>query len=1213
MNNRLFSIFTFFSQRKFMSLIIMIVIFGGLLFSASRIKFEEDILKLVPQTNQSAEVKKVLENTNFSDKIIFKLQKEEDVTNEEFVDFASTLVDSLQNNTLVAKVSGIVKGDEVFKINDFIYENIPVFLDEEDYNTIESKLENKNLQSIIEKNYRTLISPAGSFIKKQVLKDPLGLSFMGLKKLQKLGVGDDLILKDGFLMSKDEKNILLFVDTKYPPSETERNSVLVNNIQYTIKKINEKHKSIKASFFGAAVVAVENATQIKKDIQLTVSIALIILLIILISYYKKIAIPLILFLPTVFGGLLAIAFLSLFRENISAISLGIGAVLLGITLDYSLHILSYIKKEESVKKLYQEISKPILVSSLTTASAFLCLLFLKSQALQDLGIFASISVIGASIFALLFIPHAYIPKRNKEEKNSKLEQLLQYPLHKKKWWVVTLLLVGIVGSFNYNKVNFTKDLSKLNYKSAYLQKVEDDLNQLTNISEKSIYIVAYGNDMNSTLKTNEELLNELQKHNDKIIEVKSVSNLVSSKEKQEEKINRWNSFWTNEKRDSLQKNLITLGSKVGFKPTTFEGFNQKLSANYDVINFIEEQKNTSLPIDDYINIKNDFVTITNLVKVKEDYVDDFKTNISTIKNVHIIDRKEMNEVFLGGLKENFNFLMKGSFLVVLLLLIVFYRNLYLTLVTLLPVLLTWIVTVGLMGVFKINFNIFNIIISSFIFGLGIDYSIFITSALQKEYTTGKKYLPNYKVAIILSVITTILGVGVLIFAKHPALYSISAVSIIGILSALLLSFTIQPLLFKLLIGTKTKEPLKLHHLLFSIISFGYFGIGGMLLSLFSVSIMKIIPVSKKIKMKWFHKVVSKFMSSVLWSYPFLRNKVENPTNEGFKKQALIIANHNSFLDILTIGKLHPKMIFLVNDWVYNSPIFGKAVQLAGFYPVSKGIDNGLNHIEEKIRQGYSVMVFPEGTRSETNKMKRFHKGAFYLAETFKLDIVPVLIHGASEVLPKGKFLINNGTITAKILERIPFESDGYGRTYSEKTKKISSYFKEEHQKLREELEASNYFYKAIADSYLFKERKVYNSVNLDFKEKEEQYYKLLKRIDKKAMILHLSEDYGQLDLLLTLDSLDRKITIHNISKENQEITKNNYLLQNKKIAFANSVEKAFEKNFEVLILNRNISEKEYKLVEKHHFSMIIAMKKEIDTEKFIGYEKEDKLPVILRK
>ena len=71
----------------------------------------------------------------------------------------------------------------------------------------------------------------------------------------------------------------------------------------------------------------------------------------------------------------------------------------------------------------------------------------------------------------------------------------------------------------------------------------------------------------------------------------------------------------------------------------------------------------------------------------------------------------------------------------------------------------------------------------------------MTIALQKEHTFGKIELPTYRTSILLSVATTILGIGVLIFAKHPALKSISLIAIIGIFSALLMTFIIQPLVF----------------------------------------------------------------------------------------------------------------------------------------------------------------------------------------------------------------------------------------------------------------------------------------------------------------------------------------------------------------------------------------------------------------------------------
>src|SRR5699024_126066 len=130
-------------------------------------------------------------------------------------------------------------------------------------------------------------------------------------------------------------------------------------------------------------------------------------ILILILFYRRIYIPVILFVSPAFGVLLAMAFLSIIRPEISAISLGIGSVLMGVTLDYSIHILTHIRNNEKLEDLFKDVTEPVLMSSLSTALAFLCLLFLNSQALQDLAIFAAVSVLGASVFALFFIPLAY--------------------------------------------------------------------------------------------------------------------------------------------------------------------------------------------------------------------------------------------------------------------------------------------------------------------------------------------------------------------------------------------------------------------------------------------------------------------------------------------------------------------------------------------------------------------------------------------------------------------------------------------------------------------------------------------------------------------------------------------------------------------------------------------------------------------------------------
>ncbi|MDO5971754.1 MMPL family transporter [Flavivirga aquimarina] len=1197
MDKVFYSIYQKIVAKKLLSLGVLSLLLLSLVYVGSKIEFEEDITKLIPSNDKTSEAQKVLKTVNFADKIIVNITREPNGAVDDITEYASQLIDSINKTSsqYVKQIQGKVEDEDIFETLDFVYNNLPLFLDENDYKTIANKIEKDSIDAITKSNYKTLVSPSGFVAKETILRDPLGLSFIALKKLQQLGFGDDFSLHNGFLISKDKNHVLLFITPALGSSETAENAKFAENLYKINDQLNDTFKNkAQSEYFGGALIAVANAKQIKHDIQLTVGIAMSMLLIILIVFYKKLSIPIVLFVPTLFGGLLAVALLYVIRVKISAISLGIGSVLLGVTLDYSLHILTHIRSNNNVKALYKEVTKPLLMSSVTTALAFLCLLFLNSQALQDLGIFAAISVLGASVFALLFIPLVYKESAKKAKKQTLIDSFAGFQFHKKKWGIIMLIIAFGVSLFTYNTVTFNKDLAKLNYEPQFLKEAQTRLDALTNIASKSVYLVAYGTSEKEALQVNDNIYKKLQglKAEKQIINFSSIASLINSEQTQQQSIAKWNTFWNDKTITNTKDNLIGSGNTLGFKSTTFNAFYTLLNTVFKPLQTEDYKGLKTISAEDYITSKNNFTTVATLVKVQDEnakkIIDTFKDTPQTL----VIDRQQMNETFLGNLKNDFNSLVLYSLAVVLLLLLIFYRSFSLTLVTSIPIALTWLLTIGVMGLFHIEFNIFNIIISTFIFGLGIDYSIFITNGLLHEYKTGEKALVTHKTSIILSVITTILGVGVLIFAKHPALYSISLVSIIGILSALIISFTLQPLLFKLFIGSKTKRPVTLRLLVHSIVSFGYFGLGGLLISLFSVTLLKIIPVNKKVKMGWFHKIVSKYMKSVLYTNPFLKKNIINLGNETFKKPAIIIANHTSFLDILAVGMLHPNIIFLVNDWVYNSPVFGKAVQAAGFYPVSSGIENGVSHLKEKVDQGYSLMAFPEGTRALTNKIKRFHKGAFYLAEQLNLDVIPVLIHGNTEVNPKGSFLIRNGSITIKILERIPIEDTSYGEGYKQRTKKISADFKHQFNVLRQEIEHDAYFHDIVLDDYRYKGDVLYKKVKTDLKENKELYNVILKTIDNKDRILHLSQDYGQLDFLLSLDAIDRKIMSY-IEDTTVKMMLQNSFITNKRnnITFENTIEATLKNDANVLIINtKEISQEQINSILKKNMTLLILLK-----------------------
>lgn len=1141
-------------------------------FFISKLNFEEDISQIIPRNEKSDLTAKVLQQLSFSDKIVVIIENKSQNTGYELSETADVFLEKIHplENDYINNIQGKVNDNQMSETYNFVFQNLPVFLEESDYAEIENQISKDSISKKIQDNYNALVSPTSLVMKDFIKKDPLGFSFLGLKKLNSLNMSEGFTLENNYLVSQDGKSLLLFIEPKFGGSETKNNEIFVGKLNQIKDEINKKFSgSTEISYFGAPMIAVANAHQIKKDIQSTVTISVTILLLLLIIYFRKVFTPVIIFIPSIFAVAIALVFLYFLKDQISAISISIGAILLGISVDYSLHILTHFKHNNDAKSLYKNLTKPILMSSVTTAVSFLCLVFVRSEALKDLGIFASVSVLLSSIFALILIPHLYHPKENSTlTKNTILDKIGNYDFEKNKIFLIICGVILFASLFGFQKVQFNQNIAELNFVPEEMKTSEAKLEKLSHLTSKSIYAISYGNTEEEVLEKNEKLFHYLsqKRAENKILSFNSIGQIVLSEKKQQEKINRWNSFWTKEKRQFVLDELVKNGQKLGFKNSAFDEFSLQINQDYEPLKLSDYKNLEALQLSEFLKEDNRFYTLSTLVKLDEKNRDQILSELETNNEILAIDRQQMNENFLGLLKEDFLRLINYSLITIFIILFVFFKRIELALLAMTPIVLTGIVTGGLLYFLGLQLNIFSTIVCTLVFGVGVDFSIFLTKALQKEYTTGEKVLPTYRVSIILAVLTTILSIGTLIFAKHPALHSVASVALIGMFSVLMITFILYPFLFRRLIMKRPEKgvsPVSLRLFLHSTLSFFYYGLGGLIFSFFG---QFFVPKAKGNFLLNVKKIIAGFLTSVLYSNPFVKKKVINKSNEVFDKPAIIIANHTSFLDILVIAMTTPKAIYLVNDWVYNSPIFGRLVRAIGFFPVSQGIENGVSKLKEKVDEGYSLMVFPEASRSIDNKVKRFHKGAFFLAEELNLDIVPVYIHGNSEVLPKNDHIIYDGAITVVVGKRLDINDSSLGKSYSEKTKKINAFFREKFDKIRADLENENYFKKILFLSFLYKENEVVNAVKQDFEEHKNAYFDLNKFIGKNEVILHISNDYGQKDVLLTLQEAGRRVFSFNKTEEKRNIAKRNYLLKRRKILYIDHLN-GINKKIDVLLIS----------------------------------------------
>lgn len=804
-------IYTFLRQNRAIGFILGFSFLAIVLFLASRITLEEDVSSLIPSGEQQNILKKVLDQTRFSDKIIVSVSStSEEADPEVLTQYAQEFIDSvnLQLPEYIENIQGKVPEEGVREIYGFIYNNLPLFLNEADYQDIESRLGQGPIQERLKDNYKNLISPTGLVTKEYLFKDPLSISALGLEKLKELQVGDDFEIYNNFLITRDQHHVLLFLTPSLPSSETDKNSIFIAELKTIQKGLNQKFKGVEGDFFGGVLYSVANASQIKNDIKTTIGIAVGILLLLLVYYYRRIYVPLLLFIPGLIGGVTAMAILYLLKGSISAISIGIGAILLGISIDYSLHILTHYKKNRNIQKLYKEVTIPVFMSSSTTAVAFLCLLFVRSEALNDLGIFAAISVAVASVFALILIPLFYkVPKDVSEDKNTFLDSIAGIDFHKKHLLILAMLLLFTGGLFLFTSVEFNRDLSAINFEPKEIKQKENRIQDIAGRASKSVHLITYGNSIDEALESNNDLYKELKELEDqeKISSFSSIGGVVLSTSTQLEKIERWKEFWTPEKKNIVKRDLIEGSETFGFRAESFDGFYNLLSKDFNPILLNDYRETTNLYLDDFISSRENFATVTSSVDVEEDNLALIVETFKGKENLVVIDRQQINQSFLGNLREDFNSLIAYSLIAVFIILLFSYRSFELSIFTLLPIVITWVIALGVMALLNIEFNILNIIISTFIFGLGLDYSIFITNGFLREYETGMRVLKTYRTSILLSVITTLLGIGALFFAEHPALRSISVVSIIGVVSAVLVAFILQGYLFDLLFLNRIKK------------------------------------------------------------------------------------------------------------------------------------------------------------------------------------------------------------------------------------------------------------------------------------------------------------------------------------------------------------------------------------------------------------------------
>ncbi len=1140
MQNIFVIIFSLFQRKKwtFYFSLISLILFTA--FGVSKLKFEENINSIIPKGSSLSEITDLLNNTKFADQLIFTVE----LSDTSFTDpdqlqkYASSIVDKLKTDSLVKKIRFQISEDNFLRLYDFFYNHIYLYLSDNDYLEIEKKLTSTGIDETLKSSYKSLLSPAGIATKKFILKDPLNLTPIALKKLQNFQIDENFIVENGYIFTKDKKNILFFLEPRHSSNKTQINKKLIENIDDVLQIYKTWHIPIKVNYYGGTAVAVANANQIKEDILLTVTLASVLLFLLFYGVFRKAKVIALLFLPIILGTGFSIALLSLIENQLSSIALSIGAVLIGISIDYSLHLFTHYKSTGSVKTTLKEITLPVLMSGATTISAFLCLFILNSEALNQLGLFVAITIFMVMIIVLTLIPYLLSKIKNVKSENGRplFNKIISYDLHKNKLAVIIVLLFSVLFYFTSDKLTFNTNISSLNFMPKHLAKAEEKVKEISSEAYSSVYAITTGSSLEEAIEKAEANTHYFEewKKDGYFSSISSATDLILSSKKQKSKIDQWKKFWNTKNRENIKQLFIEIGKKYNFKPKAFKSFYNSISQEPEIVPVQGFSNIIETFLQNYLIEKDNSYSVISILKVDQQKREELFNKVGENQDILLIDKGRVFSNFIDELKTDFNKLITLSLIIIFCILLFFLGRIELVIITYIPILLSWLWTIGLMGLFKIEFNIFNIIISSFILGLGVDYCIFLTRGLLIDFKYGNKPIKAFRLSILLSALTTVAALGVLILAKHPVLKSIAAVSIFGIISVVLIANTILPLLFAILTRLNKKYrkyPITLKNMFVSLVNLTFFLVSSILLTLL-IPILYTLPIPRKTVKFVFHYSLFTACNFVVKMNVSFKLKYINKDKLDFSKPSVLISNHQSHIDLALILMLHPKIIVLTNKRVWNNPFYGLIIKFADYYPVYRGLESGTKKIAKKVKQGYSVLIFPEGTRTKDGRINRFHQGALKLADELNLEIQPIMIHGAHEFFPKYDYFMRLGHVTLKFFDRIkvaPIDIES-GITYRKQTKELTTFYRTEFEKLKVKCETPSFHYNSLYYKYIYKGP----ILEWYFKIKvllEKKYILFNSLIPTDAKVVDIGCGYGFLAGMLNLISKKRKIVGYDYDEE----------------------------------------------------------------------------------
>lgn len=751
----------------------------------SKINLHEDIRSMLPDDRSEAALDfHLLQQAPFARKVIINLSRPQDTSSSVLLEAADRLAEAMGPPFFENVVTGPT-GPDIWELFAWLMDKQPNLATGRDRKEILHELTADGVQGKLEEMYSRLLSPEGSALKGLFRTDPLELRRIGLQKIQFMNIIPKMRLEDNHFISTDKMNALIIADTPVEITDTEGARQLLGHFQKLVASVVPG--GIDVSLISGHRYTLANTDTIKRDVLIILACSSSAMLLIFLLFLRTWG-GLFVYLVPVSVLCVAAAGVSLIYDTVSVVTIGFGAVLLGISVDFALHVYFAVRHtSSSPSKAVAEVSRPVLLCGMTTLGAFSVLLFSSLPCQRQLAIFSIIGIGASMILSLITLPHlirpqndAIVSSKSDGAKNSKATS---------KWIVGVWLALLAVCAWQGARLRFDGDLRSINKVSQEINTAENKLRQTWGDFRGNAVIFAEGSDLQSALETNERLFDYLSPRipAGKMV---SLAPILPSLGTQRLNQSLWYEFWS-ERKELARRLLFQEGKVFGFSDRAFDPFFERLADPSPPIT-AENLRDNGLGeiVDSLIMSADDTVKVLTLVPDTSEVADLMDRSQINLSGTRFVSQKRFGKIISRAIGEDFiEFIVKASVVVCLLLGLLF-RNIKKVLLALVPVVTGLVFMFGVMGALGIGFNLFNVVTAILIIGLGVDYGILMVCKISEGFNHATEK------AVFVSGLTTLAGFGALVVARHPALQSIGVTVLLGISAAIPSALFVIPALYR---------------------------------------------------------------------------------------------------------------------------------------------------------------------------------------------------------------------------------------------------------------------------------------------------------------------------------------------------------------------------------------------------------------------------------